>query len=480
MTKIYTFIIAFLGATTLFAQAPTIVFDINPGTSNSSPNNLTVFNNQLFFGADDSSGTNTGMMDLGRELWVTDGTVTGTTLILDINSGSSSSSPFNVFTFNNNLYFTANDGAAELWTTDGTAMGTTKVDLFPAILGDVPNNAVVLGSTVYLTTNQNGTNNQLTEWDGTTAVIAPDAVNATATTFVSALTAWNGLLYAYMDYSPDEPTIGRELYSYDPSTDTYTLVSDIATGTGNSGISNFTALGTNLYFEAQGNLWQTDGTTAGTIQVPAAATLALGGVNNLFAFNNLILFEGDNGAGDQLWALDTTAGTIAQVSTNAGTNTNHDPSDYAIFNGMVYYRGEDANDTDGNLFVTDGVTTTQLDNTIKDVDEVTVFNNLLYFEGDQDTVTGNELFVYDPATASIDTVIKRMVSLYPNPNNGSFQLLNSGDLFTAYSIYDLSGRMIQNAALTNNQISTSLSNGIYILELKGVNTTTASIKFIVE
>ncbi len=84
-----------------------------------------------------------------------------------------------------------NDGDSELWTTDGTAVGTAKLDLFPAIASDVPNNALVMGSTVYLTTNQNGTNNQLTEWDGTTAVISPDAVNTTATTFVSVLTSWN-------------------------------------------------------------------------------------------------------------------------------------------------------------------------------------------------------------------------------------------------------------------------------------------------
>ncbi|MEO0555983.1 MAG: hypothetical protein AAF149_22470, partial [Bacteroidota bacterium] len=44
------------------------------GSSNSSPNNLFVYNGRLYFGADDSSGSNTGGQDLGRELWVTDGT----------------------------------------------------------------------------------------------------------------------------------------------------------------------------------------------------------------------------------------------------------------------------------------------------------------------------------------------------------------------------------------------------------------------
>jgi ELWxxDGT repeat protein len=481
MTKIYTFLFSFSLTAAAFAQAPVLFFDINPGTSNASPSNLTVFNNQLFFTADDSSGTNTGMMDLGRELWVTDGTVAGTNIVLDIKTGASSSSPFNFFTFNNVLYFTSNDGDSELWTTDGTAVGTAKLDLFPAIASDVPNNALVMGSTVYLTTNQNGTNNQLTEWDGTTAVISPDAVNTTATTFVSVLTSWNGLLYAYMDYSPDEPTIGRELYSYDPATDTYALIKDIATGIGtnggnNSSISNFQAIHTTLYFEAEGNLWQTDGTTSGTIAEPAAAALALGGVRELFANGTDLYFEAAITATDQLFKLDTVTGSIVQVSANA--NEDHNPSDFTLLNSILYYAGDSDSDSSKYLYSTDGLTSTQLDTTIKDIDDIVVFNNKLYFEGDEDTVTGNELFVYDPATASIDSVNKVQVSLYPNPNNGNFSLTNNNARFSSYTIYDLSGRAIRSDALINDQIQVNLTKGVYLLNLKGDTTTT--IKFAVE
>lgn len=479
MKKIYLSLLTIAAGFMTTAQVPTVVADFNPGTANFSPNNLTVFNNSLYFGGDDSSGTSTGGVDQGRELWISDGTAAGTSLLLDINPGSSGSSPFNFFEFNNNLYFTGNDGAAELWTTDGTAVGTTKVDLFPAIVGDVPNNAVVLGSSVYLTTNQNGTNNQLTEWDGTNAAaIAADAVNASATTFVSDMTTWNGLIYAYMDYSPDEPTLGRELYTYNPATDTYTLILDIATGTGNSGISNFTSTATKLYFEAQGDLWETDGTTAGTQQVPAAATLGMNGVNNLFAFNNEILFEGDNGAGDQLWSLDTTTGVITQLSNNSGSNSNHDPSDYVIYGGEVYYRGEDSNDTDGHLFKYDGTSISQQDNTIKDLDDLVVFNNKIYFEGDQDGVTGNELFVFDPNTATIETVINTTASIYPNPNNGSFTIDTETNV-DQYRIYDLSGRVVETGVVTNNRIDSNLNTGVYLLELTG-ETAIQNIKFIVE
>ena len=62
-----------------------------------------------------------------------------------------------------------------------------------------------------------------------------------------------------MDYSTDEATIGRELYEYDPATDAFTLIKDITGDDSDSGISDFKLLGGEVYFEALGALWKTDG-----------------------------------------------------------------------------------------------------------------------------------------------------------------------------------------------------------------------------
>lgn len=66
---------------------------------------------------------------LGRELWKSDGTSSGTSLVLDINPGAASSHPSHLTFFDMFVYFSADDGeyGYELWRTDGTPSGTTMV-----------------------------------------------------------------------------------------------------------------------------------------------------------------------------------------------------------------------------------------------------------------------------------------------------------------------------------------------------------------
>ena len=82
-----------------------------------------VLNNHLIFHADNAGGI---------ELWASDGTTSGTTVLKDINPGDGDSMAYiylqSTF-FNNELYFWADNGAngTELWKTDGTQQGTVMV-----------------------------------------------------------------------------------------------------------------------------------------------------------------------------------------------------------------------------------------------------------------------------------------------------------------------------------------------------------------
>ena len=115
------------------AAETVLVKDINPGTANSSPQFLFNVNGTLVFTAIDGVH--------GQELWTSDGSSSGTILVKDINPGTASgaSGPIGIVdfvVFNGLLYFTGDDGIhnREIWVSDGSELGTTMVeDIAPGL-----------------------------------------------------------------------------------------------------------------------------------------------------------------------------------------------------------------------------------------------------------------------------------------------------------------------------------------------------------
>src|SRR5699024_4407850 len=98
----------------------------------------------LYFGA---RGHGTG----GQELWRSDGTADGTYLVKDIRRGDNGSSPDELTVVNDRLFFSATTGSAgrELWTSDGTEDGTVMVrDIHPAAGAD-PRALEAVGGTLF-------------------------------------------------------------------------------------------------------------------------------------------------------------------------------------------------------------------------------------------------------------------------------------------------------------------------------------------
>lgn len=93
----------------------------------SHPQWLTAFNSEVYFVATDDVDT-----DRGRELWKSNGTAAGTVMVKDINPGRDSSRPAQLIVWNNALYFTAKSVPGDpyeraIWRTDGTESGTMQL-----------------------------------------------------------------------------------------------------------------------------------------------------------------------------------------------------------------------------------------------------------------------------------------------------------------------------------------------------------------
>jgi ELWxxDGT repeat protein len=147
-------------------SALTLLADINPAGASIPLALANIGGGRVAFNADAGNG-------LGRELWITDGTVAGTKAVGDLRPGAAGSEPTGfTATTGGRFVFSADDGVAgrELWVSDGTTAGTRLlVDLLPGAAGSDPQNFTALadGRVAFTATGATGAGLWVT--DGTAA-----------------------------------------------------------------------------------------------------------------------------------------------------------------------------------------------------------------------------------------------------------------------------------------------------------------------
>jgi ELWxxDGT repeat protein len=399
-----------------------MVKDINPG-GDSSPSELTVFNDMVYFRASD--GTGMGMH--GSELWKSDGTEAGTELVKDINSGTNGSDPSELTVSNGWLYFYASDptNGRELWKSDGVpvaAGGTTEVlDINPGSGNSIPtpNEFTVFNGAVYFTANDNtGKGQELWKSDGTdpgvgTVMVAD--INPGGDSNPTDFAVFNGALY----FRARDNTHGFELWKSDgvpvAAGGTTERVTDIIVGSTNSvpAGQKFTVFNGWLYFRANDGtnfeeLWRSDGTPGGTTELVADINPAGSSTpSELTVFNGALYFRANDGNGEELWKSDgvpVAAGGTTEMVANINIGGGSSPSELTVFNGALYFRANDGV-SGPELWKSDGTAAGTVQ--VKDINmgaggsspsDLTVSDATLYFRAN-DGVNGPELWKSDGTAA---------------------------------------------------------------------------------
>jgi len=269
-----------------------IVADMVAGTGDFYPAHITVFNKKLYFMANHPA--------YGFELWTSDGTQAGTYLLKDIRQGNNGSdsaftSVFKFIEYNKQFYFVANDGihGFELWHSDGTPEGTTLLkDILPGAASAFRNGFsplfCVFNNELYFVPDSNANGKELWKTDGTTSgtVMVKDINPGPNGSDITELQVNNGYLY----FNANDGFHGKELWRTDGTPEGTVMVLDLQpqiSGEINSNPKEFTSYNDGkLYFickksvenrycdEAEGcsllvtvSLYRTDGTAEGTEKV---------------------------------------------------------------------------------------------------------------------------------------------------------------------------------------------------------------------
>lgn len=216
-----------------------MVQDLWTGSSSSAPRDMKVHNNVLYFAANTSSGY--------PELHAYNG---NTTKQYVINNGGPSYVQ-NLVVFNDTLFFSANDGGTAGQELFKLANDTPRLALDIRWGSSSPVGFTIFNNKLYFQSQFASNGNELVEWDGiNAATLVGDIWPGNSGSQPRNLTVFDNKLY-FSAYTAD---LGFELYVYN-GVDAPSLIEDIYQGTTSSSPSFFTEYNNKLYFAAMDSVY---------------------------------------------------------------------------------------------------------------------------------------------------------------------------------------------------------------------------------
>ena len=404
----------------------TLIKDINSGSANSDPSEFVPLNGYLYFSAVTTAE--------GRELWRTDGTSGNTTLVKDINPGAASSNTdgnYNLFSSGTFLLFAATTPASgnELWISDGTSAGTV-------LLLDI-----------------------------NTGNSGADSSNPDHFTKVN-----NTILFTATD-----ATHGNEIWKTDGTAGGTVLVKDINPGSASStsfelfpGFSENFFLGFHIfnnkaYFNATdgvstGEVWTTDGNEANTTLIKDFTNNPTGVIfpillNAVNLPGNFTFSFGDNVSRSELWQSDGTSGGTVLIKSFTPPTAGSTPIiflpisidfanekvTYPLFQGNKFFLRAGSTANGNELWVSDG--TSSGTTMVKDINPGTgdglsgnfsyVYTTTTFFFAANDGTHGNELWQSDGTSGGTSMVYDINSGAADSDPGLDFFVSNGKVIFTA-------------------------------------------------
>ncbi|MDX1999842.1 MAG: hypothetical protein SF066_19155 [Thermoanaerobaculia bacterium] len=295
------------------------VTDLCPGRCSAHPRALAGLGTSLFFIADDGIH--------GTEPWISDGTTAGTRLLADVAAGLGDVTQDIAWAVTTDTLVIFGGRApatgTELWVTDGTPAGTRLLkDLWPGPAPGSPRGVARLGPLAFFSATDGRSGFELWRTDGTEAgtimlEIAPGSASGFFLVGEEQVATSDGLLF----FPGKTTTLGRELWKSDGTPGNTRLVKDVTPGSVGSDLFDLTAHGKNVYFVNGHELWASDGSEAGTRRLLGPGSGA--GPWNLVGAEPGLFFEYSPSSGQaaELWISDGTA-----VGTRSVTGTPVFPS----------------------------------------------------------------------------------------------------------------------------------------------------------